>query len=83
MSLTLRSLGQRLMGSRATVQAAELVLDAPDLPANFYLNVLDWSCRNVVAIGLKEEVITMLLAMNHARLGNQATRRKGSCLILE
>eukprot|EP00475_Leptophrys_vorax_P022108 TRINITY_DN30056_c0_g2_i1.p1 TRINITY_DN30056_c0_g2~~TRINITY_DN30056_c0_g2_i1.p1 ORF type:complete len:520 (-),score=-24.99 TRINITY_DN30056_c0_g2_i1:831-2390(-) len=31
---------------------AELVLDAPEMPDNFYLNLLDWSRRSVIAIGL-------------------------------
>jgi len=31
-------------------QAADLILDAPSLPSNFYLNLLDWSCRNIVPL---------------------------------
>ncbi|XP_019857925.1 PREDICTED: cell division cycle 20.2, cofactor of APC complex-like [Amphimedon queenslandica] len=34
----------------------EKVLDAPDIVNDFYLNVLDWSKKNVVAVALKEKV---------------------------
>ena len=27
-------------------------MDAPDLMDDFYLNLLDWSCNNIIAIGL-------------------------------
>ncbi|XP_058105625.1 cell division cycle 20.2, cofactor of APC complex-like [Magnolia sinica] len=33
-------------------QTSERTLDAPDLVDDYYLNLLDWSCKNVVAIGL-------------------------------
>ncbi|KAL6006778.1 hypothetical protein ACLOJK_032273 [Asimina triloba] len=33
-------------------QTAERTLDAPDLVDDYYLNLLDWSCKNVLAIGL-------------------------------
>ena len=32
--------------------APERILDAPDLVDNYYLNLLDWSCNNVVAVAL-------------------------------
>ncbi|CAI7810212.1 unnamed protein product [Closterium sp. NIES-53] len=35
---------------------ADLVLDAPDMADNFYLNLLDWSSKGVVAIGLGSAV---------------------------
>ncbi|GJP29906.1 hypothetical protein CLOM_g20366 [Closterium sp. NIES-68] len=35
---------------------ADLVLDAPEMPDNFYLNLLDWSSKGVVAIGLGSAV---------------------------
>ena len=38
------------------VQSAEMVLDAPGLPDDFYINLLDWSSANVVAIGLGQSV---------------------------
>ncbi|KAH9326901.1 hypothetical protein KI387_007079, partial [Taxus chinensis] len=33
-------------------ESPERVLDAPDLLDDYYLNLLDWSCKNVVAIAL-------------------------------
>ena len=32
------------------------VLDAPDLQDDFYLNLLDWSSQNVLAVGLGPSV---------------------------
>ena len=34
------------------------VLDAPQLADDFYLNLLDWSCQNVLAVGLGCDVYT-------------------------
>lgn len=34
----------------------EKILDAPDMKDDFYLNVLDWSYQNMVAIGLARSV---------------------------
>lgn len=34
----------------------ELTLEAPQLEDDFYLNVLDWSCNNILAIALKNEI---------------------------
>lgn len=34
------------------IQSSERTLDAPDILDNFYLNLLDWSICNVIAIGL-------------------------------
>lgn len=65
---------------RQIPKAAELILDAPDLPANFYLNLLDWSCRNVVAIGLKEEVRTDTVTIQaRGGLGGPRLRMAMSC----
>ncbi|KAL3684928.1 hypothetical protein R1sor_002950 [Riccia sorocarpa] len=33
-------------------KASDRVLDAPDLVDDYYLNLLDWSCKNVVAVAL-------------------------------
>ncbi|KAK2647398.1 hypothetical protein Ddye_014887 [Dipteronia dyeriana] len=33
-------------------QSSEKTLDAPDIQDNFYLNLLDWGCSNVLAIAL-------------------------------
>ena len=38
--------------ARFIPQAADRILDAPDLRSDFYLNTLDWSASNVVAIAL-------------------------------
>lgn len=42
--------------ARHIPQTAEKVIDAPDLVDDFYLNVLDWSVNNTLAIGLKNQV---------------------------
>jgi len=34
------------------------VLDAPDLSDDFYLNLIDWSEANVLAVGLQNKVYT-------------------------
>ena len=34
----------------------EKVLDAPDIKDDYYLNLLDWSSRGILAIGLTEKV---------------------------
>ena len=36
--------------------APEKVLDAPDIKDDYYLNLLDWSSKGVLAIGLTEKV---------------------------
>ena len=33
-------------------QSPERILDAPELVNDFYLNLLDWSCDNILAVGL-------------------------------
>eukprot|EP00249_Psilotum_nudum_P010942 c22863_g1_i1 orf=394-1122(+) len=33
-------------------QSPERILDAPELVDDYYLNLLDWSCKNVVAVAL-------------------------------
>jgi cell division cycle protein 20 (cofactor of APC complex) len=35
---------------------AEKILDAPDIKDDYYLNLLDWSSKGVLAIGLAEKV---------------------------
>lgn len=37
-------------------QTAERTLDAPDILDDFYLNLLDWGCSNIVAIALGNSV---------------------------
>jgi len=41
---------------RRILTAPERVLDAPGLVDDYYLNLLDWSCTNKVAIGLERAV---------------------------
>ncbi|XP_019862428.1 PREDICTED: anaphase-promoting complex subunit cdc20-like [Amphimedon queenslandica] len=46
----------RFEATRKIETKAEKVLDAPGIVNDFYLNVLDWSRKNVVAVGLSEKV---------------------------
>jgi cell division cycle 20, cofactor of APC complex len=39
-------------GFRVIPQTPDRILDAPDLVDDFYLNLLDWSARNVLAVAL-------------------------------
>jgi cell division cycle protein 20 (cofactor of APC complex) len=41
---------------RRILTSPERVLDAPSIVDDYYLNVLDWSCNNQVAIGLGQSV---------------------------
>ncbi|KAL1922150.1 uncharacterized protein VTP21DRAFT_10792 [Calcarisporiella thermophila] len=41
---------------RRILTAPERVLDAPGLVDDYYLNLLDWSCLNVLAVGLDRSV---------------------------
>ncbi|CAH8435878.1 unnamed protein product [Schistosoma turkestanicum] len=41
---------------RAIPQMPEKVLDAPDIIDDFYLNILDWSVDNILAVALNQEV---------------------------
>ena len=41
---------------RRILTAPERVLDAPGLVDDYYLNLLDWSCTNKIAIGLERTV---------------------------
>ena len=41
---------------RRILTSPERVLDAPSIVDDYYLNVLDWSCNNQVAIGLDRSV---------------------------
>jgi hypothetical protein len=41
---------------RVYPKSPDRVLDAPDVLDDFYLNLLDWSATNVVAIALKDQV---------------------------
>lgn len=39
-------------------QTPERILDAPELKQDFYLNLLAWSARNIIAVALGETVST-------------------------
>ncbi|KIW08800.1 uncharacterized protein PV09_00734 [Verruconis gallopava] len=41
---------------RRILTAPDRVLDAPNIVDDYYLNLLDWSCNNQVAIGLAQSV---------------------------
>ncbi|KAK3260106.1 ubiquitin-protein transferase activating protein [Cymbomonas tetramitiformis] len=41
---------------RSLPQAPERILDAPDLVDDYYLNLLDWSCNNIIAVALGSAV---------------------------
>ena len=41
---------------RALNPQADKVLDAPDIKDDYYLNLLDWSSKGTLAIGLAERV---------------------------
>ena len=41
---------------RTIPSTPEKVLDAPDIKDDYYLNLLDWSSKGVLAIGLTEKV---------------------------
>jgi cell division cycle 20, cofactor of APC complex len=40
--------------ARKIKAVAERVLDAPGIVDDYYLNLVDWSCENIVAVGLAE-----------------------------
>jgi cell division cycle protein 20 (cofactor of APC complex) len=41
---------------RCIPQFPEKILDAPDLVDDYYLNLLDWSCDNILAVCLAQTV---------------------------
>jgi cell division cycle protein 20 (cofactor of APC complex) len=45
-----------VMKYRVYPKSPDRVLDAPDIVDDFYLNLLDWSDSNVVAIALRDQV---------------------------
>mmetsp|Transcript_7662 Transcript_7662/g.8357 ORF Transcript_7662/g.8357 Transcript_7662/m.8357 type:complete len:534 (-) Transcript_7662:284-1885(-) len=42
--------------SRKIAKGPYKILDAPNLMDDFYLNLVDWSCSNVLAVGLRNNV---------------------------
>lgn len=49
----------RKVAEKVTRIQAEKVLDAPNMVDDFYLNLLDWSNQNVLAIALKDHAYCM------------------------
>ncbi len=41
---------------RVVAPQAEKILDAPEIKDDYYLNLLDWSAKGVLGIGLGERV---------------------------
>ncbi|XXG77172.1 hypothetical protein AAC387_Pa08g1376 [Persea americana] len=48
-------------------KSADRTLDDPDLVDDYYLNLLDWSTRNILAVALKNKVYYGMLQMGLAR----------------
>ena len=44
------------INSRHIAQAPERILDAPGIVDDYYLNLLDWNCRNILAVALSDSV---------------------------
>ncbi|KAF9112624.1 ubiquitin-protein transferase activating protein [Mortierella sp. AM989] len=51
-----RSSSNLSLKKRTILTSPEKVLDAPGLMDDYYLNLLDWSCSNMIAIGLDKSV---------------------------
>ncbi|KAG0199770.1 ubiquitin-protein transferase activating protein [Mortierella sp. GBA30] len=61
-----RSNSNLLLKKRTILSSPEKVLDAPGLMDDYYLNLLDWSCSNMVAIGLDKSVFIWDAETGHA-----------------
>ncbi|KAI1317252.1 ubiquitin-protein transferase activating protein [Mortierella claussenii] len=55
-----------LVKKRTILTSPDKVLDAPGLMDDYYLNLLDWSCSNMVAIGLDKSVFIWDAELGHA-----------------
>ncbi|KAF2401859.1 WD40 repeat-like protein [Trichodelitschia bisporula] len=55
-SRPLKPAGLNAQFRRRILTSPDRVLDAPNLVDDYYLNLLDWSCNNQVAIGLGQSV---------------------------
>lgn len=51
-----RGAAPKVKTTRHIPSAPERILDAPELVDDYYLNLLDWSCNNAVAIALGQSV---------------------------
>ena len=56
----------RLAGS--TDGAHSQILDAPKLPDDFYMNLIDWSAQNMLAVGLGSSVFLWNAVNSNVRL---------------
>lgn len=54
----IRGLGMKNIEKVTRIQA-EKVLDAPNMVDDFYLNLLDWSNQNILAIALNQTAYLM------------------------
>ncbi|KAF9172302.1 ubiquitin-protein transferase activating protein [Mortierella sp. AD010] len=61
-----RSTSNLLLKKRTILTSPEKVLDAPGLMDDYYLNLLDWSCTNMIAIGLDKSVFIWDAESGHA-----------------
>ncbi|KAF9436217.1 ubiquitin-protein transferase activating protein [Entomortierella beljakovae] len=61
-----RSNSNLLLKKRTILTSPEKVLDAPGLLDDYYLNLLDWSCSNMIAIGLDKSVFIWDAESGHA-----------------
>ncbi|KAF9349607.1 ubiquitin-protein transferase activating protein [Mortierella sp. AD094] len=61
-----RSTSNLLLKKRTILTSPEKVLDAPGLMDDYYLNLLDWSCSNMIAIGLDKSVFIWDAESGHA-----------------
>ncbi|KAF8980659.1 ubiquitin-protein transferase activating protein [Entomortierella lignicola] len=61
-----RSSSNLSLKKRTILTSAERILDAPGLMDDYYLNLLDWSCSNMLAIGLDKSVYIWDAESGHA-----------------
>ena len=54
--ITKREVVENKLSGRSIHTSPEKVLDAPDIKDDYYLNLLDWSSRGLLSIGLSERV---------------------------
>ena len=71
-SSPLKKASQKLLTPRKSVwtvpKAPELILDAPQIINDFYLNILDWSPTNLLAVALHSSVYIWDPETKHTRL---------------
>ena len=83
---TLRTEGAapRVKSARHIPSAPERILDAPDMVDDYYLNLLDWSPRNLLAVALGPRVYVwdrcIAAAVARARASCCCLRRRCSIL---